>query len=83
MAASPPSSARSPGEQDGRTFHRTSQYLTMRDGVKIAVDVYLPAGLKPGHTIPTLLHQTRYWRAIDYRWLVSAFKDDGPRGLIG
>ena len=83
VAASPPSSARSPGEQDGRTFHRTSQYLTMRDGVKIAVDVYLPAGLKPGHTIPTLLHQTRYWRAIEYRWLVSAFKDDGPRGLIG
>ncbi|WP_447964463.1 CocE/NonD family hydrolase [Nitrospira sp. Ecomares 2.1] len=55
----------------------------MQDGVKIAVDVYLPADLKPGHTIPTLLHQTRYWRAITYRWLVSVFKEDGPRGLIG
>jgi uncharacterized protein len=76
------SSAISGAESNG-TFHRTSQYLTMRDGVKIAVDVYLPADLKPGHTIPTLLHQTRYWRAIEYRWLVSAFKDDGPRGLIG
>jgi len=55
----------------------------MRDGVKIAVDLYLPAGLEPGHTIPTLLHQTRYWRAIDYRWLVSVFKEDLPRGIIG
>jgi hypothetical protein len=55
----------------------------MRDGVKIAVDLYLPAGLEPGQTVPTILHQTRYWRAIEYRWLVSAFKEDGPRGLIG
>ncbi len=81
-AASPLSSAINVEEPDG-TFHRTSQYLTMRDGVKIAVDIYLPAGLEPGHTIPTLLHQTRYWRAIEYRWLVSVFKEDGPRGLIG
>jgi putative CocE/NonD family hydrolase len=55
----------------------------MRDGVKIAVDVYLPDGLQPGHTIPTLLHQTRYWRAIEYRWFISAFKKEGPRGLMG
>ena len=81
-AASPPSSAISVVEPDGK-FHRTSQYLTMRDGVKIAVDIYLPDGLEPGQTIPTLLHQTRYWRAIEYRWLVSVFKEDGPRGLIG
>ncbi|MEO8325212.1 MAG: CocE/NonD family hydrolase [Nitrospirota bacterium] len=77
-----PSSVINSAESNG-TFHRTSQYLTMRDGVKIAVDVYLPDDLKPGHTIPTLLHQTRYWRAIQYRWLVSVFKEDGPRGLIG
>jgi hypothetical protein len=55
----------------------------MRDGVKIAVDIYLPDGLKPGQQIPTILHQTRYWRAIEYRWLISLFKDDRPRGLIG
>ncbi len=81
-AASPPSSAISVVEPDGK-FHRTSQYLTMRDGVKIAVDLYLPDGLKAGQTIPTILHQTRYWRAIEYRWLVSLFKEDGPRGLMG
>jgi putative CocE/NonD family hydrolase len=77
-----PSAAINRDEPDGK-FHRISQYLTMRDGVKIAVDVYLPEGLQPGQTIPTLLHQTRYWRAIEYRWFVSAFKNDGPRGLMG
>jgi putative CocE/NonD family hydrolase len=55
----------------------------MPDGVKIAVDVYLPDGIEPGQKIPTILHQTRYWRAIEYRWLISLFKDDRPRGIIG
>jgi putative CocE/NonD family hydrolase len=65
------------------SWHRISQYLTMRDGVKIAVDLYLPDGLEPGQQIPTILHQTRYWRAIEYRCLISLFKDDRPRGVIG
>ncbi len=65
------------------SWQRTSQYLTMRDGVKIAVDVYVPDGLKPGQQIPTILHQTRYWRAFEYRWLIALFKDERPRGLIG
>ena len=55
----------------------------MRDGVKIAVDLYLPENFQPGQQIPTILHQTRYWRAIEYRWLISLFKDDRPRGVIG
>src|SRR3989442_2410433 len=40
----------------------TSRYLTMRDGVRIAIDVWLPAS----HTgrIPTLIRATRYWRVI-------------------
>ena len=63
----------------------SSQYLTMRDDVKIAVDVYVPHGLESGQQeVPTILHQTRYWRAFEYRWLVIAlFKDDRPRGIIG
>jgi uncharacterized protein len=76
------SSTISVGESNGK-FHRSSQYLTMRDGVKIAVDVYLPAGLEPGQTVPAILHQTRYWRSVDYRWFVSPFKKVGPRGTIG
>ena len=40
-------------------------YVTMRDGVKIAIDVWLPASLKPDQEIPTILRATRYWRATD------------------
>jgi len=48
-------------------FARSSLYLTMRDGVKIAVDTTLPATLPPGEKIPTILVQTRYWRSFAHR----------------
>jgi predicted acyl esterase len=38
-------------------------YLTMRDGVDIAIDVWLPADLQGSETIPTVIRTTRYWRA--------------------
>src|SRR6058998_1042363 len=38
----------------------TSRYLTMRDRVRIAIDVWLPA-TRSGK-IPALIHATRYWR---------------------
>ncbi|MGB0910639.1 MAG: CocE/NonD family hydrolase [Nitrospirales bacterium] len=63
-------------------YTKHSHYLTMQDGVKIAITVY-----KPGHTSkdkhPTILHQTRYWRSIEYRWPLSVFKEELPRGLMG
>ena len=40
-----------------------SLYVTMRDGVRIAVDVWLPEELDDTSTIPALMHATRYWRA--------------------
>jgi hypothetical protein len=43
-------------------YVRTSRYLTMRDGARIAVDVCLPRGLAPGARVPTILRQTRYFR---------------------
>jgi len=50
-----------------------SLYITMRDGIKIAVDVVLPKNLPSDAKIPTLILQTRYWRAdefrIPFRWL--------------
>ncbi len=79
----PPDSAVTSDQPASHSWHRMSQYLTMRDGVKIAVDLYLPDSLEPGQTIPTILHQTRYWRAFEYRWLIALFKDGRPRGLIG
>ncbi len=44
-----------------------SFYLTMRDGVKIAVDLTLPKGLPAAEKIPALLVQTRYWRSREFR----------------
>ncbi len=55
-----------------KNFHCTSRYLTMPDGVKIAVDLYLPEGLEPGQLLPTLLRMTRYGRSFSlhppYSW---------------
>jgi len=44
-----------------------SLYITMRDGMKIAVDVVLPKNLPSDAKIPTLILQTRYWRANEFR----------------
>lgn len=43
-----------------------SLYLTMRDGVKIAIDVWLPTNLTPGEKLPTILRSTGYWRSYGY-----------------
>jgi hypothetical protein len=45
--------AQHPATYKGISF--SSRYLTMRDGVKIAVDLSLPAGLKDGERIPAIL----------------------------
>lgn len=59
--------------QKYKGIKKTSLYLPMKDGVKLAVNVYLPKGLKEGEKIPTILYQTRYWRAIGFRWPWNAF----------
>ncbi|MGE0442135.1 MAG: CocE/NonD family hydrolase [Gemmatimonadales bacterium] len=41
---------------------RTSVYVTMPDGVRLAADVYLPAA-RGADRLPTILVSTRYWRA--------------------
>ncbi|NOZ00791.1 MAG: CocE/NonD family hydrolase [Deltaproteobacteria bacterium] len=47
----------------------------MRDGVRIAVDVYLPGDLAPGVKLPTIVLQTRYARGFTikeaYRFAVK------------
>ena len=52
-----------------------SFYITMRDGVQIAADLHLPKGLPPNTKIPTVLVQTRYWRAykfrIPFKWFIK------------
>jgi uncharacterized protein len=44
-----------------------SLYLTMRDGIKIAIDLTLPEGIPSAEKIPALLSQTRYWRSSELR----------------
>ncbi|AKT41728.1 CocE/NonD family hydrolase [Chondromyces crocatus] len=46
---------------------RESRYVTMRDGVRIAVDVYLPPGRGAADRLPTILRPTRYFRATAVR----------------
>ncbi len=43
-------------------FERTSRYLEMRDGVRIAVDICLPRGLAADERVPAMIRQTRYFR---------------------
>lgn len=43
----------------------SSQYLTMRDGTQIAVDIMLPGDLPPGTTVPVIMLMARYWRSMD------------------
>lgn len=57
---------------------KTSRYLTMRDGVRIAVDLYLPPDLKPDERIPAMLEQTRYYRGYAVRFWAKPFFTD-PR----
>jgi putative CocE/NonD family hydrolase len=44
-----------------------SRYVSMSDGVRLAVDTYLPQGAKPGQKFPTILYQTRYGRRMEVR----------------
>jgi uncharacterized protein len=46
------------------TASQQSIYLTMRDGVRVAIDVHLPA-LKTGARVPTALEMTRYRRSTE------------------
>jgi putative CocE/NonD family hydrolase len=59
-----------PGEQMTPAGIRcnTAVYLKMRDGVEIAVDIWLPSDLKPGERLPVLMRTTRYWRARRLGW---------------
>lgn len=40
-------------------------YVEMRDGVRIAVDLWLPEDISATDRLPTIIRATRYWRAQD------------------
>jgi len=62
-------------------WRRESRYLTMRDGVRIAVDIYLPRDIAATDKLPAILHQTSYHRSHAFRWPLGLFLD-GPGGLV-
>jgi len=43
-----------------------SQYVSARDGTRIAIDVWLPKRLAVGERIPALMKGTPYWRAPEH-----------------
>ena len=53
-------------------MERKSRYVSMRDGVNIAVDVLLPKGLPEGMRLPAVFIPTRYWRSWDLRFGLDA-----------
>lgn len=57
---------------------RSSRYVGLRDGVRLAVDVYLPAGLEAGARLPAILEQTRYRRSFEFQPDVRATADQPP-----
>src|ERR1043166_8061857 len=56
-------------------FDYSSRYLTMRDGVRIAVDLYLPQRLASGARLPTVIQQTRYFRSHRVAFPANYFWD--------
>lgn len=44
-----------------------SRWLPMRDGVRIAIDVIVPADAQPARSLPTAMIMTRYWRSFRLR----------------
>ncbi|MFI5317784.1 MAG: CocE/NonD family hydrolase [Myxococcota bacterium] len=67
-------------ERHEAVYTRSSFYLEMRDGVPIAVDLYLPSAAAAGAHVPAILRQTRYWRAPKFRALVRPLLDE-PQDL--
>ena len=59
-----------PGEEITRAGIRrsASRYVTMHDGVEIAVSVYLPQDLTAGERFLVLMPTTRLWRELEVGW---------------
>ncbi|MFX0101450.1 MAG: CocE/NonD family hydrolase, partial [Candidatus Hodarchaeota archaeon] len=61
-----------------KDFERSSEYIKMRDGTKIAAEIILPKGLPEGSKIPVFLVQTRYWRSTIFRFPLNLLWSDLP-----
>lgn len=66
-----------PSRRAYRGMRYSSFYLTMRDGVRIAMTLCLPAGLDGDSRIPAILNQTRYFRSMELRQPFRALTGGG------
>ena len=57
-------------------------YVTMRDSVKIAIDVWLPPALGQGERIPAIVKMTPNWRAIGLAKQTGAIKLLSYTGVV-
>jgi putative CocE/NonD family hydrolase len=64
-----------------RKSHRSSFYIPMRDGVRIAIDLHLPRELR-GAKVPAIVRQTRYFRGMKTRTFVPQSRLDPVNGAI-
>lgn len=67
----------SPQERYG-SFKRSAQYVTARDGTRIATYLYLPGKLEPNDKIPTILVMTPYASEIEFTWLGELLAKNHP-----
>ncbi|KAL7067854.1 X-Pro dipeptidyl-peptidase S15 family protein [Cryptosporidium serpentis] len=59
-----------------------SDYILMRDGIKIAIDVYLPRNYFKYKSLPTVVDITRYNRRMNIHWPFTLFSLWGePRSV--
>lgn len=72
LPASPPVATR---------WSYASQYVPMRDGVRLAVDVYLPDGV--ARPLATIVEQTRYRRQVLFRDPARNARPSPPGSLTG
>jgi uncharacterized protein len=71
---------------DGTKRNR-AVYVAMPDGVRIAVDIWLPENYQAGQKLPTIIQSTRYWRTMQPGFVGRALLGlgllpDGVDGLV-
>jgi len=66
-----------PERTAGGLLRHSSQYVQMSDGVRIAVDIALPATMAPGAKVPVLIKGTPYWRGANLSFLGKAAAEFG------
>ncbi len=52
---------------EDRAYEKTSQYVEMSDGTKLAVDIYMTDNIAENEAYPVIFQYTPYGRALLYQ----------------